>query len=63
MAFELERKGAGVVDLYVQDPLQAGFNTVKEILHSKVQYVQGSVYDLTKVLAGQLNLVCFLGVI
>src|SRR5215469_6773753 len=62
MAFELERRGADVIALDVQDPSKTGFDTAKEILQSKVSYVQASVYELTKYLSGQFDLICFLGV-
>ena len=45
-SFELERRGAEVVSLDVQDPDKNGFNIAKRILGSKVEHVQDSVYDL-----------------
>lgn len=61
-AFEMERRGASVVALDVQDPDETGFNTAKEIRQSRVQYVRGSVYELSQLLAGRFDLICYLGV-
>lgn len=62
VAFELERRGANVVALDVKDPDDTGFNTAHEIRRSLVQYVRASVYDLTNVLSGSFDLICYLGV-
>ena len=62
VAFELERRGATVVALDIQDPSKTGFNTAKAILGSRVDYVQGSVYDLTRLLPSQFDLVVYFGV-
>jgi tRNA (mo5U34)-methyltransferase len=62
MAFELERRGATVVALDIQDPDHTGFNVAREILESKVEYLQASVYDLPRVSPGPFHLVCFCGV-
>lgn len=62
VAFELERRGATVVALDIQDPSKTGFNTAKAILGSKVEYVQGSVYDLTRLIPSQFDLVIYFGV-
>lgn len=62
LAFELERRGAATVALDVLDPDHTGFNTGREILQSKVEYVRGSVSELTQIVMGQFDLVCFLGV-
>ncbi len=62
IAFELERRGANVIALDVQDPDETGFNAAREIRRSRVQYVQASVYELTQVLTGRFDLICFLGV-
>jgi 2-polyprenyl-3-methyl-5-hydroxy-6-metoxy-1,4-benzoquinol methylase len=43
--FELERRGAQVTALDIQDPDITVFNAVKEIKNSSAAYVQGSVYD------------------
>jgi SAM-dependent methyltransferase len=61
-AFELERRGADVIALDVQDPSCTGFNTAKEIIHSNVQYIQASVYDLSKVLNMKFDIILFFGV-
>lgn len=62
MAFELEKRGAEVIALDIHNPNNTGFNIAKELKQSKVEYVQGSVYDLTKLLKGTFDLVTFLGV-
>ena len=61
-SFELERRGADVVALDIQDPSLTGFNIAKEILQSRVKYIRASVYDLTKVLTEKFDIVLFLGV-
>jgi tRNA (mo5U34)-methyltransferase len=65
LAFTLERLGAGrvvAVDIYRPDVL--GFAQLKELLHSDVEYVQGSVYDLfCAVGAEEFDLVFYWGVI
>src|SRR5271165_4621593 len=43
--FELERRGAQVTALDIQDPDITIFNAVKEIKSSRANYVRGSVYD------------------
>jgi 2-polyprenyl-3-methyl-5-hydroxy-6-metoxy-1,4-benzoquinol methylase len=43
--FELERRGAQVTALDIQDPDVTVFNAVKEIKNSSATYVCGSVYD------------------
>lgn len=45
-----------------QDPSKTGFNVAKKILDSKITYVQGSVYDATRLLAARYDYVFFLGV-
>jgi tRNA (mo5U34)-methyltransferase len=62
VAFELERRGASVVALDVQDPNDTGFNATREIRQSKVEYIQASVYELTRVLSAPFDLICYLGV-
>ncbi len=62
IAFELERRGASVVALDVQNPDETGFNAAHEIRRSRVQYVRGSVYEVTQVLTGSFDLICYLGV-
>jgi SAM-dependent methyltransferase len=62
LAFELERRGAAVVALDIQDPDQTGFNIAREILDSKVEYVRASVYDLAHASPGPFDIVCFCGV-
>jgi SAM-dependent methyltransferase len=63
MAFELERRGARVTAVDIQDPSRTGFNTAKAILGAHVRYVRGSVYQLPDLLAGQtFDIVLFLGV-
>ena len=61
-AFELERRGARVVALDIQSPDQTAFNTAKRVRRSKVEYIQGSAYDLAKLTTGKFDFVCFFGV-
>jgi len=63
IAFELERRGARVTALDIQDPSRTGFDTAKSILGSDVHYVQGSVYDLRRLFGEQrFDLVACFGV-
>jgi 2-polyprenyl-3-methyl-5-hydroxy-6-metoxy-1,4-benzoquinol methylase len=62
IAFELERRGATVIAVDVQDPNETGFNATREIRRSRVHYVRASVYELTQVLSGSFDLICYLGV-
>lgn len=62
-AFELERRGAEVVGLDIQDPDRMGFNTAKTLLGSKVSHVQANVYELTAHFApNSFDIVLFFGV-
>jgi len=62
VAFECEARGGVVTALDIQDPDKTGFNVAKGILGSKVEYVQGSVYDATRLLTGKYDYVFMLGV-
>lgn len=62
LSFELEKRGASVIAVDIQDPKVTGFNIAKEILHSDVEYIQGSVYDLSKLTEGPFDVVFFFGV-
>jgi 2-polyprenyl-3-methyl-5-hydroxy-6-metoxy-1,4-benzoquinol methylase len=61
-SFELERRGATVTALDIQDPDHTGFNTAKHVRQSKVQYVQGNVYELSTLLDQKFDIVMFFGV-
>ena len=61
-AFELEKRGATVVAMDIQNPDRTGFNTAKRVRGSKVEYVQGSAYDLSELLVGKFEIICFFGV-
>lgn len=61
-SFELERRGANVVALDIQDPDRTGFNIVKKIKNSSVEYVKCSVYDLPDKYQEKFDFVLFLGV-
>ena len=61
-AFEVERRGARVVALDIQDPDRTGFNIAKKLKKSSVKYVRGSVYDLPAKFTGKFDLILFLGV-
>lgn len=60
-AFEAERRGATVTAMDIQSPDVTGFNLASEVIGSKVQYVQGSCYDLGA-LQGKFDIILFFGV-
>ena len=62
LAFELERRGARVTAVDIQDPDNTGFNVAKRILGSEAEYVQATVYDLPDVLSDRFDVVAFRGV-
>jgi 2-polyprenyl-3-methyl-5-hydroxy-6-metoxy-1,4-benzoquinol methylase len=63
-AFELERRGAArVVALDIYDPDWFGVRALSELLNSKVEYVQGSVYELSWRFAERFDIVIFWGVL
>ena len=63
-SFEAERRGAERVVAYDLTPEDYfGFATAKEMLGSKVDYVQGSVYELRKEAVGTFDVVLCLGVL
>ena len=63
-SFECERRGAAEVVAYsLEDPDVSGFNRLKNALNSKVQYVQGSIYDLSDSSLGQFDVILFFGVL
>ena len=63
-SFECERRGAAeVVAFSLEDPDLSGFNRLKAVLDSKVNYVLGSVYNLDPQVMGRFDIVLFLGVL
>jgi SAM-dependent methyltransferase len=60
--FELERRGAQVTALDIQDPDITVFNAVKKIKSSSATYIQGGVYDAIPETLGIYDLVLFAGV-
>ena len=60
--FELERRGAHVTALDIQDPDITVFNAVKEIKDSSANYVRGSIYDAQPADLGVYDIVLFIGV-
>jgi tRNA (mo5U34)-methyltransferase len=63
-SFECERRGAKeVVAFSLEDPAEVGFDRLKKILDSKVQYVKGSAYALSPREIGMFDVVLFLGVL
>jgi tRNA (mo5U34)-methyltransferase len=60
--FELERRGADVTALDIQDPDHTGFNTAKKILNSKAEYVRGRVEDIPEDWKDRFDLVLYMGV-
>ncbi len=64
LAFELERRGAGpivTVDIYSADWF--GFEQLKALLNSDVEYVRSTVYELPGKLNRQFDIVAFCGVL
>jgi len=62
-SFEAEKRGAArVVAHDLHPPDYHGFATAKRLLGSNVEYVQGSVYDLSPEVLGTFDVVFFLGV-
>ena len=63
IAFELEKRGARVTTLDIQDPSRTGFDTARAILGSSVRYVRGGVNDIPELLSSQqFDLIVFFGV-
>jgi SAM-dependent methyltransferase len=60
--FELERRGAQVTALDIQDPDITVFNAVKQIKNSSAIYVRSSVYDALPETLGVYDVVLFAGV-
>lgn len=63
-SFECERRGASeVVASSLENPNASGFNKLKQLLGSRVSYVQESVYFLSPDVVGTFDLVLFFGVL
>jgi tRNA (mo5U34)-methyltransferase len=63
-SFECERRGASEVIAYdSENPDVSGFHRLKDLLGSKVKYIQGSVYTLTPEELGAFDLILFFGVL
>lgn len=63
-AFELERRGAErVVAVDVKTPEHYGFAALRDLLGSRVEWVQASMYEVGAVLGEQFDLVLCLGVL
>jgi tRNA (mo5U34)-methyltransferase len=62
LTFELVKRGAEVTALDIQDPDVTIFNAARTILNARVNYIRGSVYDLTEKTHGKYNIVLFAGV-
>jgi tRNA (mo5U34)-methyltransferase len=63
-SFEAERRGAERIVAYDLTPEDYfGFATAKELLGSKVDYVQGSVYELRREAVGTFDIVLCAGVL
>ena len=60
--FELERRGAEVVAVDIKNPDRTGFNTAKTVRGSKAQYIQGNVYELSRLISGKFDIIVFFGV-
>lgn len=63
-SFECERRGANEIMAFgPENPGKTGFNSLKEVLSSKVKYQLGSIYDLNPNIIGRFDIVLFLGVL
>jgi tRNA (mo5U34)-methyltransferase len=63
-SFECEKRGATeVIALDYTSADSTGFNVAKQILRSKVNWVNGNVYSLNSLNLGKFDLILFLGVI
>jgi tRNA (mo5U34)-methyltransferase len=64
VAFELERRGAGrVVAVDILDADAFGFNAIRDLLGSRAEHLQASVYELPEILGEQFDIVLFMGVL
>jgi len=63
-SFECERRGAKeVVALSLEKPDEVGFDRIKDVLGSRVRYVNGSTYTMSREEIGTFDVVLFLGVL
>lgn len=62
LSFELERRGAEVIALDIQDPKRVGFEVARRVLGSGVPHVQASVYELSQLDLGLFDHIVFKGV-
>ena len=62
LTFEMERRGAEVIALDIQDPKRVGFDVARCVLGSKAVHYQGSVYQLPFDKMSELDLIAFRGV-
>lgn len=63
-AYVLERRGASrVVATDIVPPTQFGFETIRSVLNSRVEFCQVSVYELSRVVREQFDVVIFWGVL
>lgn len=62
-SFEAEKRGAQVIAVDIQTIDSIGLGVAKEILNSKVEFIQSNVYDLTldKIGGRQVDVIFFLG--
>jgi tRNA (mo5U34)-methyltransferase len=63
-SFECERRGAAeVVACGLENPQLSGFTRLKDLLGSRVEYVQESVYHLSPERLGRFDVILFFGVL
>jgi 2-polyprenyl-3-methyl-5-hydroxy-6-metoxy-1,4-benzoquinol methylase len=63
-AFTLERRGASrVLATDIVDPMHLGFQAIHDVLGSSVEFRQLSVYELSRIVDEQFDLVIFWGVL
>ena len=64
ICFEMERRGAArVVGVDIFSPDFFGFQSIRDFLESRVEFVQCSVYELPNIVRDRFDLVFFLGVL
>lgn len=61
-AFELERRGADVYAIDIQDPNATAFNQAKRLLKSNVKFTRTTVYEVSKVGLPEFDYVLYFGV-
>ncbi len=61
-AFEMERRGAQVIAIDIQDPNATAFNQAKALLNSKVEFKRTTVYEIGDVGLPKVDMILYFGV-